>query len=69
MKFEFDDIDEYRKAMKHLSEYHDCEKCQGKIVMIGLDEFGNTTCGYCGARVEYPRLSEKAIRKIGEGVK
>lgn len=36
-----------------LSEIHNCEKSEGKIVMISNDEFGNTICGYCGQRVDY----------------
>ena len=56
MKYEFDTIEEVKEAFKHLDEYHDCEKCHGKIVCISADKLGNSFCGYCYARVEYPRL-------------
>lgn len=39
--------------MMELSEIHDCEKCQGKIVGIELDKLGNTYCGYCHKKVNY----------------
>jgi len=42
--------------MKTLSECHDCEKCQDKIVCIEMDEWGNTRCGYCHEIVDYSEL-------------
>ena len=62
LKFEFDSFDEVQEAMKNLSEYHDCKKCHGKIVCISMDNLGNTCCGYCGERVNYPTLSEKGFQ-------
>lgn len=63
MKYEFDDLEEFRKAMENLSDYHDCEKCRGKMVGIGTDGLGNSTCGYCGEIVMYPRLSRRAMKE------
>ena len=59
LQYEFDSFDEVVKAMDNLEEYHDCEKCHGKIVCFSSDGFGNTTCGYCGEVVKYPKLSKK----------
>ena len=50
--------------MKHLEDYHDCEKCHNKIVMIQGDLFGNTHCGYCGERVDYPHLKKEVLDKL-----
>ena len=63
LKYEFDTMEELDEAMKHLEDYHDCEKCHGKIVGIMLDKLGNTHCGYCGKIVKYPRLKEEAFKK------
>jgi len=62
LKYEFDSFEEVQEAMKNLSEYHDCKKCHGKLVYIGNDEFGNSTCGYCGQVVKYPKLSQKGYK-------
>ena len=62
LKYEFDSFEEVHEAMKHLEDYHDCEKCHGKIVGISLDNLGNTHCGYCGEMVKYPKLSEKGFK-------
>ena len=59
LQYEFDSFDEVVKAMKNLEDYHDCEKCHGKIVFMCGDGFGNTKCGYCGEVVKYPKLSKK----------
>ena len=63
IKFEFDTFKEYQNAMKRLEEYHDCEKCHGKIVCITRDLFGmgDTFCGYCKEKVNYPRLTQKGF--------
>ena len=61
MKYEFDSFEEVHEAMKDLSKYHDCEKCHGRIVFIGMDKQGNQTCGYCGQIVKYPKLSKKGF--------
>ena len=64
LKYEFDTWEEYSDAMKHLSDYHDCEKCHGKIVMISIDKLGNTICGYCKEIVKYPKMKKEAFEKI-----
>jgi hypothetical protein len=64
LKYEFDNWEEYSKAMEHLSEYHDCEKCRGKIVCIGTDNLGNTYCGYCRQLVKYPKMKKEAFEKM-----
>ncbi len=62
LKYEFDSFEEIQKAMENLSAYHDCEKCRGKIVGIGLDKFGNSRCMYCDEIVKYPKLSKKGFQ-------
>jgi hypothetical protein len=64
MKYEFDDLEEYKEAMEHLEDYHDCEKCHGKIVGIYLDYLGQTHCGYCGQVVKYPKLKGEVFDKM-----
>lgn len=61
LKYEFDTQEEVLEAMKHLDKYHNCEKCRGKIVCIGTDKLGNSTCAYCGKIVKYPKLSKKGF--------
>lgn len=61
LKYEFDTMEEVQKAMEHLEDYHDCEKCRGKIVCIQMDNLGNTCCAYCGQIVKYAHLSEKGF--------
>ena len=61
MKYEFDSWEEVQEAMKHLEDYHDCEKCHGKIVCISIDNLGNSCCAYCGQIVKYPKLSKKGF--------
>lgn len=61
LKYEFDSFEEVQEAMKNLSDYHDCEKCHGKIVVFGLDGLGNVTCAYCDMIVKYPTLSKKGF--------
>lgn len=63
MKYEFDNIEEWKEAQEHLEDYHDCEKCHGKIVGIQIDKLGQTHCGYCGEIVRYPRLTKKAFEE------
>lgn len=48
-----------------LSDYHDCDRCHGKMVMISLDALGVTRCGYCNAVVDYHAYmrAEKAYLK------
>ena len=63
LKYEFDTMDELHEAMKNLEDYHDCEKCHGKIVCIGVDKFGNTSCGYCHKLVRYPKMKKEAFEE------
>lgn len=64
LKYEFDTMEELQEAMKHLEDYHDCEKCHGKIVGIAVDGLGRTRCGYCYKIVKYPKLREGSFIKI-----
>ena len=64
MKYEFDTWEEYQEAMKHLENYHDCEKCHNKTVAIQGDLFGNTHCGYCGERVDYPHMKKEKFEEM-----
>lgn len=63
MKYEFNNWEEFHEAMEHLEDYHDCKKCHGKMVLIGMDGLGNQTCGYCGKIVKYPRMTKEAFEK------
>jgi hypothetical protein len=64
LKHEFDNWEEYSEAMEHLEDYHDCEKCHGKIVAISMDNCGNTICGYCKQIVKYPKMKKAAFEKL-----
>ena len=64
LKYEFDTWEEYSKAMEHLEDYHDCEKCHGKIVAISMDNCGNTICGYCKQIVKYPKMKKEELEKM-----
>ena len=61
IKYEFDNIEEWQEAMKHLENYHNCEKCHGKIVGIGIDKKGTLVCGYCEKIVKYPKLKKEVF--------
>ena len=63
LKYEFEDREELHKALENLHLYHDCDLCHGKMVMISRDNLGNTTCGYCGEIVRYPRMSREAFER------
>ena len=63
LKYEFDTMEELQEAFKHLEDYHDCEKCRGKIVGIKIDLLGNQFCGYCGEKVRYPQMKKEAFEK------
>lgn len=63
IKYEFDNIEEYEEARKNLEKYHNCEKCHNKIVVIAMDQLGNTHCGYCGEIVRYPKLKKEVFEK------
>lgn len=66
LKYDFDTLEEYMAAREHLEDYHDCDKCHGKIVMICSDGFGNTKCGYCGKIVRYPTMTHECFKKVLE---
>lgn len=63
LKYEFDTMEEVQEAMEHLEDYHDCEKCHGKIVCMTTDGFGNTKCAYCNEIVKYPTMKKEAFEK------
>lgn len=63
LKYEFDTMEEMMDAMEHLDRYHDCDKCHGKIVCIGVDNLGNQTCGYCHQIVKYPKMKKEAFEE------
>jgi hypothetical protein len=47
-----------------LSEIHNCEKCEGKIVCISIDNLGVTRCAYCNQVVDYRPYFEFLRRKM-----
>jgi E3 ubiquitin-protein ligase DOA10 len=49
-----------------LSEVHDCEKCRGKIVLIEVDNFGNTHCGYCHQKINYKNVYKDKVLELIE---
>jgi len=46
-----------------LNEVHNCKKCQGKIVLIGIDKLGVTRCGYCHQVVDYSNYFKLIVAK------
>lgn len=50
------------------SKIHDCDKCHGKIVMIAVNESGQTFCSYCMERVPYDEEIKKQIPDIEEQI-
>jgi hypothetical protein len=66
VRYEFDNLEDFMNAMNNLEDYHDCKNCHGKIVMISIDKLGQSHCGYCNKPVDYPRLTEKAMREFVE---
>jgi hypothetical protein len=49
-----------------LEELHSCPQSEGKIVMIEMDNVGNTYCGYCHQRVDYNKFfEEELLKKLG----
>ncbi len=69
LQYEFETMEELQEAMKNLSNYHDCEKCHGKIVVISQDGLGNSCCGYCGKIVKYPRLKKGKFEEFLKSIK
>lgn len=50
--------------MVTLEEVHDCAKCHGKTVFIGVDKLGNTFCGYCHTPVDYSEFFREALKRM-----
>jgi hypothetical protein len=50
-----------REFSKETVDAHWCEKCDGKIMLIEVDMFGNTHCGYCHQLVHYPKASKEEL--------
>ena len=50
-----------------LEEVHNCKKCQGKIVLIGIDKLGVTRCGYCHQVVDYSNYFKLIVAKNRKG--
>lgn len=48
----------------NLSDIHQCEKSDEKIVCITVDALGNTRCGYCGAFVPYDKAQHPDFKKF-----
>jgi len=46
---------------KEMVNSHWCKECDGKIILIEIDYFGNTKCGYCGRVVHYPRMTKEEL--------
>jgi len=67
LQYEFDSWAELHEAMKNLKDYHDCEKCRGKMVCITTDKLGVKRCGYCNQVVRYPRLTKGAFETWARG--
>lgn len=55
--------------LQKIEEAHSCKESEGKIIAIGIDELGNTYCGYCHQKVNYPKVSEEEIKEIKEFIK
>lgn len=51
----------HEEFMKEIVAAHDCGKCHGKIIAIGTDSLGNTYCGYCHERVNYPKATKEEL--------
>jgi len=54
---------EYIKKTE-LSELHNCNKCEGKIVLVSADVLGVTRCGYCGEVVDYTSWMKKKLKEV-----
>lgn len=48
-----DYLTQMQPRMTELSKIHNCEKCEGKIVCISIDNVGVTRCNYCNQVVDY----------------
>lgn len=58
-----------KKWSKEVVESHWCEKCNGKIICVSIDKFGNPYCGYCGQRVYYPQPTKGLLDEIESELK
>ena len=47
----------------NLQQLHNCEKSNGKLVMISADKLGVTRCGYCNEVVDYVGWIKAKISK------
>ena len=45
----------HEEFMMEMVKAHDCEKSNGKIFSISVDNVGNKRCAYCGEIVNYPQ--------------
>ena len=50
----------------NLSEIHNCEKCQGKMVCIAVNKLGISYCGYCYEIVDYREFFDEELLNEGE---
>lgn len=50
--------------IEKIKKAHSCKESEGKIIAIGIDELGNTYCGYCHQKVSYPKVTEKEVEEI-----
>lgn len=55
--------------MIELSDIHNCEESEGKIVCISIDLLGNTYCRYCGQQVRYPKMNEEDFEKLKKQIR
>lgn len=53
----------HEEFQKEFLRAHDCKKCHGKIVAVAIDALGNTYCGYCNERVNYPKPTKEEIKE------
>jgi hypothetical protein len=51
----------FEEFIKQSQEAHNCKLCRGKIFAIRCDKMGNTYCGYCGQKVNYPRATNEEL--------
>lgn len=58
--------------MVELSDFHNCEKSEGKIVCISIDNVGVTRCNYCNQIVDYSdyfkyKEAERQLKELKDG--
>jgi len=57
--------------MTNISDVHNCEQSEGKIVCISIDNVGVTRCNYCNQVVDYSdyfkyKESERILKSLGK---